>query len=309
MSALAWHRDIVETALPAPATLLLGEVGDGRDLLALALAASFAGTDANAEPKSFCAQLVAHKKSSGKEWFMDQNADVLSVSPDGGIIPVDAARRIVEFCSLAPIALARRVAVVLSAECMNAAAANALLKTLEEPAKDKALILAARASSLLPPTIISRCRIIVAPPPDRQEATEWAEQKGADQHMLAFSGGMPLAAQEAKENWQQICDAVDHFGKGSRMNIHSAAADLAKFDGWLDCLQKWVSDGCRATSGLSARYFPASEQQFVSLCQHPVRWLNCHHMLSQKRQLASHPLAADLFIKETLHEFRNMFVD
>ena len=313
---LPWHESIVANAKPAPATLILGREGDGRDKLALALAASFAGAEANdvAENlESLICNLTAVKKSdSKKEWYIDKNTDIIAVHPDQEMIPIDAVRRIIEFCSLTPIALPRRTAAVLRAECMNAPAANALLKTLEEPAKDKALILAARAAPLLPPTIVSRCRILTAPPPDKSQAQKWMqEQCDANEKesaaMLAYCGGAPLAA--ANADAKKIAEAAAHFAAGKNINIHSAAQTMATFDGWLDCLQKWAADGCRTASGLPARYFPGEEKKQKQLCNDPIRWLNAHSSLIGKRRLASHPLSADLFVKEILDDYRRMFVD
>lgn len=308
----AWHQRILAETAPAPATLLLGSEGDGRDILALALAASFAEAAPGANLDTLIGNLTAVKKSDGKkEWFIDKNSDIMAVRPDQETIPIGATRRIIEFCAFTPIALTRRVAVILRAECMNAAAANALLKTLEEPAPDKALILSARAASLLPPTVVSRCRILVAPPPDDSQAREWMRAHGGDPQtadaMLAFCGGTPLAATAAAHD--KIAAATAHFAAGKNINIHAAAQTMAGFDGWLDCLQKWVADGCRAAGGLPARYFPGDEKRQAALCSDPLRWLNAHAALIQKRRLATHPLAADLFIKETLNDYRSIFVD
>lgn len=311
---LPWHQKIVAATKPAPATLLLGREGDGRDLLALLLAVSFCGADADgANLDSLVCNLQAVKKSdSKKEWYADKSTDIIALRPEQEIIPIDAVRRIIEFCSLTPIALPRRAAAILRAECMNAAAANALLKTLEEPATDKVLILAARAASLLPPTIVSRCRILSAPPPDELQAREWIRNTiGGDEQetaaALAFCGGAPLAAADADS--KNIAEARAHFAAGKNINIHDAAQTMAKFDNWLDCLQKWAADGCRAASGLPARYFPGGEKKQKQLCADPLRWLNAHASLIQKRRLAAHPLSADLFIKEILDDYRKMFVD
>ncbi|MBE8158211.1 MAG: hypothetical protein HAW59_02300, partial [Betaproteobacteria bacterium] len=251
---LPWHLGFVEKTPPAPATLIIGQTGAGRDELALALAASFAGGGEN----PIAAVLTAVKKEGKKEWFADKNADVLAVYPDGGVIPVDAARRVVEFCAISPIFMPRRAVLVASAELLNAAAANALLKVLEEPAADKSLVLSARSASLLPPTVASRCRIIAAPRPDKKQSREWLEQNGGGIASLDFCGGLPLDA--ARTDAAQIAAAAELFAAGKKLNIHAAAQTMAGFDGWLDCLQKWVSDGARAASGVSARYFPGREK-------------------------------------------------
>ena len=330
MGALGWHRDIVAAARPAAATLVAGHSGGGAHELAMSLAVIFAQSsvasalhsggdnlssesadvndDDSAEAKRpAVANLTATKKAAKKEWSADGTADILVVRPDNDSIPVDAARRVIEFCSLAPVSLACRVAVILDAERMNAAAANALLKTLEEPSGNKRLILAAHCASMLPPTIVSRCSIVAAPPPDSEKAIQWLRQNGGDEKALAFCGGLPLHA--AETDMQKVAAMETMLAAGKNLNIHKAAKAATDFDGWLDCLQKWVADGCRAAAGLPARYFPGREERQRALGGSLRRWLDCHAGLLQKRALASHPLARDLFMKEILDDYRAVFLD
>lgn len=74
------------------------------------------------------------------------------------VIPVDDARRLPEFFSKAPGSAPWRVAIVDSVDDMNPNAANALLKTLEEPPERGILFLVSHAPGGLLPTIRSRCR-------------------------------------------------------------------------------------------------------------------------------------------------------
>jgi DNA polymerase-3 subunit delta' len=74
------------------------------------------------------------------------------------VIPVDDARRLPEFFSKAPASAPWRVAIVDSVDDMNPNAANALLKTLEEPPDRGVLFLVSHAPGGLLPTIRSRCR-------------------------------------------------------------------------------------------------------------------------------------------------------
>ncbi|MGU9951706.1 MAG: hypothetical protein ACNYPH_05290 [Gammaproteobacteria bacterium WSBS_2016_MAG_OTU1] len=305
-TTLDWHHDILASAKPTAATLVVGHAGAGAHHLALALAFSFVGESAES---TAVANLIATKSDSEKKWFADKNADILIIRPDKGSIPVDATRRIIEFCGLSPVALSRRIAVVLEAECMNAAAANALLKTLEEPAEDKSLILAAHSASMLPPTIVSRCQIVVAPPPTNQEAAAWLRNNGGNEKLLAFCGGLPLAVMQAEADSQKINAATKLFATGKNLNIATAAKEMQDFDEWLDCLQKWVADSCRAAAGLKAQYFPGAEQQQRNSGVSLRRWLDYYTLLLQKRRLASHPLSRDLFIKEILHDYRALFLD
>jgi DNA polymerase-3 subunit delta' len=73
-------------------------------------------------------------------------------------IPVDEARRLPEFFSKAPASSPWRVAIVDAVDDMNVNAANALLKTLEEPPERGVLFLISHSPGALLPTIRSRCR-------------------------------------------------------------------------------------------------------------------------------------------------------
>jgi len=87
-------------------------------------------------------------------------------------IPVDEARRLPEFFSKAPAASPFRVAIIDAVDDMNVNAANALLKTLEEPPERGVLFLISHSPGGLLPTIRSRCRRLRFPP--------WSEADAAD---------------------------------------------------------------------------------------------------------------------------------
>jgi DNA polymerase-3 subunit delta' len=74
------------------------------------------------------------------------------------VIPVDDARKLPEFFSKAPASSPYRVAIIDSVDDMNPNAANALLKTLEEPPERGVILLISHAPGGLLPTIRSRCR-------------------------------------------------------------------------------------------------------------------------------------------------------
>lgn len=79
------------------------------------------------------------------------------------------------------------------ADAMNAAAANALLKTLEEPSPQTMLLLVADAPWRLPQTIRSRCQRIEFHLPPRDEALAWLQQLdvGDASAALDAAGGNP----------------------------------------------------------------------------------------------------------------------
>jgi DNA polymerase-3 subunit delta' len=78
-------------------------------------------------------------------------------------IPVDDARKLPEFFSKAPASSPFRIAIIDAADDMNVNAANALLKTLEEPPTRGVLFLVSHAPGGLIATIRSRCRRLAFP--------------------------------------------------------------------------------------------------------------------------------------------------
>lgn len=89
------------------------------------------------------------------------------------LIPVDEARRLPEFFSKSPASAPHRVAIIDSADDLNLNAANALLKTLEEPPPRGVLFLISHSPGRLLPTIRSRCRRLVFRPLDEQVAADF----------------------------------------------------------------------------------------------------------------------------------------
>jgi len=87
--------------------------------------------------------------------------------PDGKprkVIPVDDARKLAEFFSKSPASAPHRVAIIDAADDLNVNAANAILKTLEEPPPRGVLLMVSHSPGRLLPTIRSRCRRLAFQP-------------------------------------------------------------------------------------------------------------------------------------------------
>ncbi|MEM9621449.1 MAG: hypothetical protein AAF993_07350 [Pseudomonadota bacterium] len=112
---------------------------------------------------------------------------------DGPEIKIDQVRRLVEFAVQTPQLAPRKVAVLLDAHLLNRAAANALLKTLEEPPPNTHLLLATGHWGKVMPTVRSRCQRY-AVPADAARAADWLQQQGvqAGTMDLALAGFAPL---------------------------------------------------------------------------------------------------------------------
>ncbi|MGC2061562.1 MAG: DNA polymerase III subunit delta' [Thermodesulfovibrionales bacterium] len=83
--------------------------------------------------------------------------DFLLVAPEDRIIKIDEIRMIEEALSYKPFEGRRKVIIIDEAEAMNISAANAFLKTLEEPPAESVVILITAKPGALPDTIRSRC--------------------------------------------------------------------------------------------------------------------------------------------------------
>lgn len=113
-------------------------------------------------------------------------------------IKVDAVRDLVSFLANTSQQGGYKVTIVSPAEAMNINAANALLKTLEEPAANTLLILITDSPAQLLPTIRSRCQVIKFPLPSKMQALQWlvtmtGNQQQAEE-LLAEAAGQPLSA-------------------------------------------------------------------------------------------------------------------
>lgn len=91
-------------------------------------------------------------------------------------IPVDEARKLPEFFANSPAVSPYRVAIIDAADDLNVNAANAVLKTLEEPPARGVILLISHAPGKLLPTIRSRCRRLAIPAPGVASAAEMVER-------------------------------------------------------------------------------------------------------------------------------------
>ena len=91
-------------------------------------------------------------------------------------IPVDEARKLPEFFANSPAVSPYRVAIIDAADDLNVNAANAVLKTLEEPPPRGVILLISHAPGKLLPTIRSRCRRLAVPAPGVPAAADMVER-------------------------------------------------------------------------------------------------------------------------------------
>ena len=97
---------------------------------------------------------------SCKKIATGNHPDIIRVLPSGFFIKIEQIRALLHTLSMKPYEAKIRVVIISEAQCMNAAASNALLKILEEPPDRSMLVLIATRKSDLLPTIVSRCQLV-----------------------------------------------------------------------------------------------------------------------------------------------------
>ena len=146
-------------------------------------------------------------------------------------IGIDRVRALTEFVQLTSHRQRAKVAVIAPAERMNAAAANALLKTLEEPPPGTYLILVSDQPGRMPATLRSRCRMLAAPLPDRADARAHGLPRRASRRpelALAQAAGAPLralaqadpAVQEERRAWLAALAAPERLSVAEARGAH-----------------------------------------------------------------------------------------
>jgi DNA polymerase-3 subunit delta' len=129
--------------------------------------------------------------------------NVLWIEPEkaGGTIKIDQVREVTDFIQQTSLQGEYRFVIINPANQLNVNAANALLKTLEEPSSGSILILITPHSSQLPATVLSRCQHIHFTRPETHLALEWLTQHlpatiSNPELILRLTNGAPLAVLE-----------------------------------------------------------------------------------------------------------------
>ncbi len=145
-------RSLRKDRLPH-AFIFKGPAGVGKTLFARGLAAAI-------NCKEHDVVGACGKCSSCKKFRSGSHPDFSVVCPDKGMIKIGQIRDLIKEVSYPPYESNRRVVVLEDVHTMRREAANALLKTLEEPPEDNVLILTADSAKNILATLTSRCQVI-----------------------------------------------------------------------------------------------------------------------------------------------------
>lgn len=183
----------------------------------------------------------------------ESHPDFRQVDIESGakVIKIEQIRALNEYVSLTSSYRRYKVAILANADAMNTNAANALLKTLEEPPAKTCIILVASQPAKLPATIRSRTQQLVFTLPTQTDALDYLSTFGdaqTAQRRLILGMGAPLACQAdaVNDSWQERQKLFDAFYRvmTTREKIVAEAGVWAgsKHPDRLDWLSFWLSD-------------------------------------------------------------------
>jgi DNA polymerase III subunit delta' len=230
-------------------------------------------------------------------------------------IKIDQIRALADFMNVSTHRQGMRVIVLYPAEALNTAAANALLKTLEEPPPSTMFLLVSNSLDRLLPTILSRCRKFTLAMPSQDEALAWLRQQGVDDAdvWLAEQGGSPLTAQAVAQAGAR--DTLDEFLRLlARPSVEGALktadklqkAPITELVAWL---QRWLYDVFSLKLSGRIRYYPRYQKELAVLAQRAdvADLLGALKAVKDRRAIAEHPLSAKLFIEDMLLDYSSLF--
>ncbi len=327
-----WHKDVwrrwneLRSRLPH-AILLKGQQGIGKFDLAMRIAQSMLCEQPGADGSACEACPSCH-------WFQQKShpdfrllqPEALSETEDAGEdagnkkasrqISVSQVRTLSDFANLSSHRGGHRVVVIHPAETMNASAANALLKTLEEPPGAMLIILVSHKPQQLLPTIISRCLTLAVPMPAREASIAWLKQQGIDAPttMLAQAGFAPLQVVRALEEGPSGPDEHQGFlreiTQPADLDVYALAERLQRTEPpkVIHWLQQWCYDLGSVKLAGKVRYNTEQRELIEKLCAR-INVLDLmryqKELLAAKRE-ALHPLNPRLLFESLLLSYRQM---
>ncbi len=238
--------------------------------------------------------------------------DYFHYTPEEGKqqIGVDQIRDLISRAALTRSESEFQVFLIEPAERLNANAANALLKTLEEPTPGTLLLLLAERRDALPATVISRCQVLEVRPPSREQALAWLAAAHpeaaapAREQALAAAGSPGRAAELLAAGTAESVAGLT----GDLVMVAEGRADVAGIAGaWVDehleHRLRRLTEVCCALAwrrlGVAQPELPA-ELERVTAGVDPAALFDAYRRANAGRRLASGNLRPELLIEDWL---------
>ncbi len=317
-----WQRLLASRARPAQALLIAGPTGVGKLALAHAWARALlcetpqpdgdaCGTcqachwfDAGTHPDFRVLGLQEKENKDGERVLANE-------------IDVEQARATVAFVQVSTYRAGRRVVLVDAATALNLAAANALLKVLEEPPLNTTFVLVGGQARRLLPTIRSRCVRLDIGLPSRAAALEWLHGQGVAEAetLLTLAGGAPLAVASWQHGdaLQQRRSLLDALAQPQRLDPAACALACKGVPApvWHTLTYTWLGDVLAAALKLerAARFNPdfGAALQAIGRRVDVARLLVLCKTHAEQGRHVLHPLNRQLQMETWLAEYRRIF--
>ena len=250
-------------------------------------------------------------------------------------ISIEETRHAIENLSIGSHRGGNRVILIYPLEMLRSDSANTLLKSLEEPPANTIFILLADRVDRVLPTIRSRCRLLTAPRPDRDQGLVWLKERlkkvsglvpnDADlEAIYDEQGGAPfsvldsLIARHNKDDKDELTISIQasryllqSMSQGGKINWLETAEKIhkAQYAFLLATMQRWSSDLQSVTLGGQPRYYPKHMPilQGLSRTVNMPRLLQFWKSLLQARRHENHPLANRIQLEALLSQFQQIF--
>jgi DNA polymerase-3 subunit delta' len=276
-AALGYLRRAHEQNRLAHAYLISGPPGSGKRLLAADLTNLVNGTNASDVFSAKAREVfVAQPESKSRRIVIEQIRDLehtLQMRASNGRC---------------------KVAIISDADRLQPQAANAFLKTLEEPPKDSLLLLLSALPEALPDTILSRCIAIPLAPsdehkskPEEEKLVKLLQQAASEpawsiQHAYRLTQGFQRLLRAIREQIKAETDealkreetryrnSTDGAWLGEREEYYKALTEslyLQRRAGLIETLFAWWSDVLRSVSGINRRDTSSARKEIDALAK------------------------------------------
>lgn len=310
----AWqqlHVRMLDARLPH-ALLMCGVPGTGKALFARRFAQlALCHTPDAGQPCGTCSACTQFRAGSHPDYRY------VAIPEDKTVITIAQMRELITALNLTSQHGGRKIALIEPADAMNTAAANALLKTLEEPGAGTLLMLVSARPARLLATIRSRCQILRMLPPAQDQALAWLSRHAPRKDwpvLLGLAGGGPLGALQLASSAQvearlDVFNALEEIRTGRRNPIACAkdwsAKDLDMLL-TLRLLQSWVMDLIALGSGAEAAVINQDAMVLLQTTAQGIHLRGLHAMLGRLNEavaLASTSVNRQLLLESLLSDW------
>jgi DNA polymerase-3 subunit delta' len=319
-----WQHIMQQQAKMPHALLLRGRAGTGKYNFALTISKAI-----------LCQQASELQQACGNcpscAWFAEgTHPDFMLIDPEDADntddeapkkktakksqISVAKIRKLIDDLSLSSHqANGYRVIVISPADMLNGAAANALLKMLEEPPANTLFLLVTSQPQRLLATITSRCQAIDMPLPSETDALNWlaSQQVNNAENVLDLAGGAPLLALQIAEEGEVAFQLTKNLALGAKLDPFACAPLFLALgmERALETLQKWVFDLQCYQLAQALRYHAqqANALQALAKSVNLRLLLSFQNKLLEAKKTANHPLSNEAQLENILLQYTQLF--